>query len=122
MPTNQQNAQTASQELLAKAAEVIDNARAQVFFEKLSAFGVVPRDQADADALWTFGMKVLEESPQGSPNYKTVKQASVAAFGELAVIPSGGSYSEEAWRYAEAVAKLPNFREAVSTVMAINNA
>jgi hypothetical protein len=118
---NQQPISPENQALYESAYNTLNEMRGKVFFGKLASMGIQPANQEEANMLWQFGMSVLNESPMGSEGYASIKQASVETFGKFAAIPSAGSFSNEALSYAEEIVKIPAFREAVSTLVALDS-
>jgi hypothetical protein len=111
-----------AQELHAKAMNDLDTVGAYIFLTKLASLGFDAKDEAAATDLWNMGMSLFAKCPPGTPDYKTVKQASVDTFGNSSALPIGDKYSEEARATAEDIVTLPIFRDAITTINALDNA
>jgi hypothetical protein len=115
MATNQGST---NQESLAQAQNFLTRVQADVFFKKLAVFGITPKDEQDAKALWQYGGAFIQAHPPKSELGQSIKQASCRILGNQdTVIPEQG-FSKEALSIADSLLQIPDYVKAAQFVMA----
>ena len=90
-----------TQEMIQTARQVVTDAQADVFFQKLAALGVLPENDAHAEILWQMADAALKERPRLSEAGRRTKQASCETFGDRASSLASDGCSQDSHDIAE---------------------
>ena len=111
-----------TQEMIQTARQVVTDAQADVFFQKLAALGVIPDNDAHAETLWQMADAALKERPRLSETGRRTKQASCDAFGERASQLASDGCSQDAHDIAEDFCRDQRIFKAANLLLTVQNA
>jgi len=106
--------------ILNQALTQINELEADLFFEKLSQYGITAENQDRAEALFDHAQGLLAEYPWLDPRSAPVKTASAQLLGKERKLASDG-YSEEAHACVNQLMNDPAMVQAVRTALAAQN-
>jgi len=108
--------------MIQTARQVVTDAQADVFFQKLAALGVLPENDAHAETLWQMADAALKERPRLSEAGRRTKQASCDAFGERASQLANDGCSQDAHDIAEELCHNQGLVKAAHLMLTVQNA
>ena len=110
-----------TQEMIQTARQVVTDAQADVFFQKLAALGIVPANDDHAETLWQMADVALKERPRLSEAGRRTKQASCETFGDRASQLAGDGCSQDAHDIAEGFCRDQGLVKAANFMLTVQN-